>query len=92
MLHESERRSHFLQILARLGVTEQELTALGPVIAARDEALQTLEFSVAVQKVAKESIAHFQQWCQEHGYNYAAMDEAAMDRLLDAAIQQVRGR
>ncbi len=84
------RREQFIGMLARMGLSERELTEAGRVIAAREEALARLGFSAAMDKVASKSAAHFKDWCQQHELDYEAMTEEELDGLLMEAITQVR--
>ena len=86
------RRTHFLQMLARLGATEQELATAEQMTIEKEDTLRDLGFSAAIKQVSEESIAHFQHWCQEQGLDYDAMDDADIDQLLETAIKQVRTR
>jgi hypothetical protein len=86
------RRTQFLGMLARLGVTDQELATADQMIPGQEEALRRLGFPVAAKKVAEESVSHFQAWCQRHGLDYEQMDEPDIEQLLENALAQVRRR
>lgn len=84
------RRTQFLQMLARLGATDQALTAADLMISEQEAMLTNLGFPAAAKKTGEASARHFQTWCQTQGLDYAAMDEKAIEQLLEEALAQVR--
>ncbi len=73
-----------------MGVPEQELTSAARMIATREETLSQPDFSTAVERAASKSAAHFKDWCQQRGFDYEAMTEEEINRLVMEATTQVR--
>lgn len=84
------RRTQFLGMLARMGVTDQALMAADRMIANQEENLSQADFSEVVRSTGLDSIEHFQAWCQQHGLDYETMDESAIEQLVNEAISQIR--
>ncbi len=84
------RRTQFLGMLARLGAPDRELAAADQMISRHEAALQQKGFPAAVEETAKKAANQFRSWCQRHGLDPEAMDEADLEQLLAQTLTQVR--
>lgn len=85
------RKETFLTMLARMGVSDEELSEAEQMVEAREEALSRLGFQASVKKVAAESVAHMKAWSARHGLDFEAMSEEEIDDWLAARLAEVRG-
>ena len=82
------RRTQFLGMLARLGAPDRELAAADQMISCREAALQQKGFPAAVEETAKKAANQFRSWCQRHGLDPEAMDEAGLEQLLAQTLSK----